>query len=324
MALLSPLACGNLIGLGEYRADPDGSADDNAGDNGSGGSASSAGKCVNDVAGTDVDTGCTVTSPMCDVGNDRCGECIKDSDCNQSCAYVSVSCDDGACKVTASVEGLALMDGANLNGSFEEATVVDATVSWDRATGWTEEGYFSDTGSGYTQTRITLNGNDVFCNKLPEDEGILASDGNRMACLGGTVHTFDAANTAEIEGPDGWLDRLTSPLFTIPVGTATIQLRADTNFVSDETAGLSNEYDTYDFKLLDSDGGEVLLTHGSQKDCFPYDPNWKSDGIDEIVAIPSTWIGKKVRLEISAINDTTKATAFTFDRIRLSAEVSCD
>ncbi len=354
MALLSPLACGNLIGLGEYAADPDGSSDDNAGDNGSGGSASSggssgsggsAGKCVNDVAGTDVDTGCTVTQPMCDTETSSCVDCISDEDCQDDKSCNFDTCDEGVCKFVDDGLGtvVTLMDTGMLNGSFEDDAFVEVSedpgfADWYEAVGWGETGgFFPCTGTltchSYADESSCLA--DVDCEWNAQDYGpsqlTFDCSGGSCSTTGGLPGASDGSRVAWLGGVDDWQDRLVSPTFVIPATATTLRFLADANIQTTETTSLS-KYDTFEWQLVDADGNVMAsITEGSnlngQKVPEPDDGGhnvWTNDFIDETISVQAGWGGRVVTLQMASETDTVSYTDFVFDNIRVTATRVCD
>jgi len=325
LGLLSPLACGNLIGLGEYKADPDGSSADSGSDAGSGGTASSGGSngsggtggtnttgCTDDAADQDIDTGCNANTPMCETASNSCKGCLGNKDCDDGRACTTDTCDGGVCKATDDGLGaqVVLIDNGTLNGSYEDDALVEA--NWYEAVGWTETGHYDSNADGASQ--LTYNCS-VACTTL--NGGITAFDGVRIGWLGGLL---------------SWSDRLVTPTFVIPDGATSLRFLIDTNFQTRETAVLSS-FDSFSLDLVDDqDNAMAQIAEGSNLDAQQIpDPNdgfphneWTADGVDVEVNVQAGWAKRRVTMQISSTNDASDATDFVFDNIRVTATRVCD
>jgi len=357
LGLLSPLACGNLIGLGEYKVVEDG-ADGSGGTTGSGGADGAGGalnkNCTDDASGVAVDRGCTAAKPMCDVGIDSCGVCVDNADCADDDACTLNVCGDGVCKSTvdANPADVILMDQGTLNGSLEDDVPNGSKNIF--AVGWTQtarddpcqgtNGLPLDcannqnseasctavtdcvwTDQAYYQTSLAYDCSGLGCAMTRPANGdndveieVVTQEGSNLMWLGGLVY---------------WSDSMISPEFKIPDGTKQLRVRADTNFITLESETYTVAYDTFVVELLNSSDevvSEIADASNLDSQFVPaIDDNedhnlWTTDGIQKDVNVPTGWWGQKLRLRVSSHNDGGSDTDFLVDNIRITATRVCD
>lgn len=290
--LLTPLSCGTLIGLDEFKSDEgnDGSSgggsNDTGGRTGNGGSQSSGG---NGDGGTGDGGSLSSGGTPSDGGSSSGGT-------GGTGGGTPISCGAGE-------EVLVIDSSATRNGSFEFPA---STATKKNAAVWAEFAIDYEEGEDPVPSQLAYN---CPC----ETVNWSGTEGQETA-----DHPSAGSWSTWLGGIADWDDWLSQEL-TLPTNVSTARVRMHTNIQSKET-NTAPESDWLYVRLVDAESNELatFATRTNQDAQFEVgNQAWTNDGIDETIDV-STWAGQTVYFEIRSTNDYGRATDFLLDDVRLT------
>ncbi len=270
--------------------------------------------CLDSASGDAVDLGCSDDAPFC--SGQSCGACVDDKsgvETDSGCNDSTPVCDAGTCVECTShtqCSGGTTCDPFRCQaGSCVQVDVRQVVTLID---GSTLDGGFETGEANGSPWDETGNFQIIFeCSPLGEDDG----------CSGvyGDFYTPTGNYLAWLGGVDDEIGSIYQPV-PLPSGIQTLRLRADTNFMT-----LDSPVSTYDFmtiNLKNMSGGTLLtLDSFSNEDAQESPANvWTTNGIDKTYPV-SALGGQTVNFSLDYKTDPTLATDFLVDNLRLTATV---